>query len=60
MPVDDQNNRGETWSLSEEVAKVIEVRVALGVDFNGSRKMVEEEIGHREREEVERYKAHQI
>ncbi|KAK0596101.1 hypothetical protein LWI29_012847 [Acer saccharum] len=59
VPVDDQNKGGGSWSLSEEVAKVIEVGVALGIDFNSNRKTVEEEIGCKEREDEERYKAQQ-
>ncbi|KAK3199203.1 hypothetical protein Dsin_022618 [Dipteronia sinensis] len=35
------NNVARTWSLSEEVAKVIEVWAAIGFDFNGNKEGLE-------------------
>ncbi|KAK0604669.1 hypothetical protein LWI29_018071 [Acer saccharum] len=49
-----KKNRCVKWSLSEEVAKVIEVGVALGVNFNGSEDCAAKEIRHRESEDVVR------
>ncbi|KAK2656110.1 hypothetical protein Ddye_009162 [Dipteronia dyeriana] len=40
---DERKEKSIQWSLSEEVAKVIEVGVVLGFDFNGNKKLVEEE-----------------
>lgn len=55
---DEQNNsRGVKWSLSKEVEKVIEVGVALGVNFNGNEDCAEAEIRRRESEDILRYRA---
>ncbi|KAI9187338.1 hypothetical protein LWI28_026961 [Acer negundo] len=51
------DSSAETWSLSEEVAKVIEMGVALGFDFNGSVEKVAAEISRREKDDEARYLA---
>ena len=47
-------NLKESWSLSNEVAKVIETGVALGFNFNGKVEMAAAEILRREKEDEAR------
>ncbi|KAK2660312.1 hypothetical protein Ddye_006845 [Dipteronia dyeriana] len=53
------NKKKVRWSLCEEVDEVIEVGVALGFDFNGNEKIMEQEVGCREMEDMMRFKAQQ-
>ena len=50
-----RSNQGESqensWNLDNEVAKVIEVGVALGFDFNGNEVEIGEKIATREKED---------
>ncbi|KAK2659274.1 hypothetical protein Ddye_005807 [Dipteronia dyeriana] len=50
----DVNGKTMSWCLEEEVAKVIEIGVALGFDFGGNKKDITEEIYGRKLEDITR------
>ncbi|KAK3227568.1 hypothetical protein Dsin_007430 [Dipteronia sinensis] len=51
---DENGERTEKlWNLEDEVTKVIEVGIALGLDFNGKETEIGERIARREREDEE-------
>ena len=53
---DEQNkNMSGKWSLSKEVAKIIEVGIAVGVNFNGCEESLEVEIRRRKSEDDDRF-----
>ncbi|KAI9194594.1 hypothetical protein LWI28_007426 [Acer negundo] len=53
MVVDIEGNR-LMWNLEEEITRVIETGVALGIDFDGKEKAFSEELVRREKEDIER------
>ena len=55
LSADATRNQTVNWKLSEEVAKVIEVGVALGFDFQGREDSISEEIRRRETEDETRF-----
>ncbi|KAI9182829.1 hypothetical protein LWI28_029241 [Acer negundo] len=43
-----------TWYLEEEITKMIETEVALGVDFSRNKKDIQDEVDRREVEDIDR------
>ncbi|KAI9198034.1 hypothetical protein LWI28_008949 [Acer negundo] len=52
--LDDEITKSGSWNFTNEVAKVIETGIALGIDFDRGN-LVSEEIEMREKEEEERF-----
>ena len=51
---DDNDVQEQSWRMGREIAKVLEVGAALGVDFNSKKESIGVIIAQREREDQER------